>query len=391
MAPRSSAHLDLGHARDLLDLDVAGARRRRRSAPRRWSANPLSTARSGPKILTARSLLTPGDELVDAQRDRLRERRPAAPGCAAISARAPRRARALLRPVCHSRRGLSMMKTSLCSGPIGSSEISARPVLVTTVATSGKAQQPLLDHRRDRDRALERGVRQPDHVDRDRALVERRHEVGAHEAGPGRARPSSDGHRDAVGGRGPAHRARCSSAQVAAVEAPARSRTPARGACLSTIVRQRRHEEQRHDDRGEQREEQRQRQRAEHLALEPLQRQQRHEHERDDQDREGHRPGHLGHRRDDRRPRLARSPCSARWRRTFSATTIEASTTMPTEKASPPRLMRFDDSPAAPHDDEREEERDRQREDDDHRGAQLGEEQEEHEDDQQRRPARARR
>jgi len=30
-----------------------------------------------------------------------------------------------------------MMKTSLCSGPIGSSEISALPVLVTTVSTSG--------------------------------------------------------------------------------------------------------------------------------------------------------------------------------------------------------------------------------------------------------------
>ena len=30
-----------------------------------------------------------------------------------------------------------MMSTSLCSGPMGSSEISARPVLVTTVLTSG--------------------------------------------------------------------------------------------------------------------------------------------------------------------------------------------------------------------------------------------------------------
>ncbi len=39
---------------------------------------------------------------------------------------------------------------------------------------------------------------------------------------------------------------------------------------------------------------------------------------------------------------------SARWRRTFSTTTIDASTTIPTEKARPPRLMRFEDSPARP-------------------------------------------
>ena len=39
---------------------------------------------------------------------------------------------------------------------------------------------------------------------------------------------------------------------------------------------------------------------------------------------------------------------SARCRRTFSTTTIEASTTMPTEKARPPRLMRFEVRPAQP-------------------------------------------
>ena len=44
---------------------------------------------------------------------------------------------ALERPVFHSRRGLSMMNRSLCSGPMGSSAISARPVLDTTVVISG--------------------------------------------------------------------------------------------------------------------------------------------------------------------------------------------------------------------------------------------------------------
>ena len=48
------------------------------------------------------------------------------------------------------------------------------------------------------------------------------------------------------------------------------------------------------------------------------------------------------------RRRSDRSRFSARRRRTFSATTIDASTTMPTEKASPPRLIRFDESPKAP-------------------------------------------
>ncbi len=38
----------------------------------------------------------------------------------------------------------------------------------------------------------------------------------------------------------------------------------------------------------------------------------------------------------------------ARWRRMFSTTTMEASTTMPTEKARPPRLMRFEVSPVEP-------------------------------------------
>ena len=48
------------------------------------------------------------------------------------------------------------------------------------------------------------------------------------------------------------------------------------------------------------------------------------------------------------RVRDSPGPASARWRRMFSATTIDASTTIPTENASPPRLIRFDDSPAHP-------------------------------------------
>ena len=46
--------------------------------------------------------------------------------------------------------------------------------------------------------------------------------------------------------------------------------------------------------------------------------------------------------------RLASPGASARCRRTFSTTTMEASTTMPTEKASPPRDMRFEVSPSRP-------------------------------------------
>ena len=42
-----------------------------------------------------------------------------------------------------------------------------------------------------------------------------------------------------------------------------------------------------------------------------------------------------------RRLALAVGRC-ARWRRTFSTTTIDASTTMPTENARPPRLIRFE-------------------------------------------------
>ena len=38
----------------------------------------------------------------------------------------------------------------------------------------------------------------------------------------------------------------------------------------------------------------------------------------------------------------------ARWRRTFSTTTIDASTTMPTENARPPRLIRLAVSPTRP-------------------------------------------
>ena len=41
------------------------------------------------------------------------------------------------RPEVQARRGFSMTNTSVCSGPMGSSEISARPVLDTTVSTSG--------------------------------------------------------------------------------------------------------------------------------------------------------------------------------------------------------------------------------------------------------------
>ena len=46
--------------------------------------------------------------------------------------------------------------------------------------------------------------------------------------------------------------------------------------------------------------------------------------------------------------RLAPVGACARWRRTFSTTTIEASTTMPTEKARPPRLIRLEVSPTWP-------------------------------------------
>ena len=44
----------------------------------------------------------------------------------------------------------------------------------------------------------------------------------------------------------------------------------------------------------------------------------------------------------------AESGDSARWRRMFSTTTMDASTTMPTEKASPPRLIRFEVIPRGP-------------------------------------------
>ena len=53
---------------------------------------------------------------------------------------------------------------------------------------------------------------------------------------------------------------------------------------------------------------------------------------------------------------------------------------MPTEKASPPRLMRFDESPDAPHDDEGDEEGERQGDQHHQRGAQLRHEEEEDED-----------
>ena len=101
------------------------------------SAYSFNRSRSGPKILTARSLLTP--EISSLTRRAIgceNERR--SPGIAESSLLIASTSSCLSRPVFQSLRGFSMMKTSLCSGPIGSSEISARPVLVTTVATSGK-------------------------------------------------------------------------------------------------------------------------------------------------------------------------------------------------------------------------------------------------------------
>ena len=147
MASRSSSTSTCGHARDLLDLHVARARRRRRQRRGGPVRKLLQDLQVGAEDLDRQVALDARDQLVDAQRDRLRERQPQ-PG----NGRPARRCMRLdqLRPCSapSSTRccGLSMMKTSFCSGPIGSSEISARPVLVTTVATSGKRAGPLLDH-----------------------------------------------------------------------------------------------------------------------------------------------------------------------------------------------------------------------------------------------------
>ena len=100
------------------------------------SACGFSTSRSGPNTLTARSLLTP--EISSLTRSAMgceNDRR--TPGITARSALMASTNSSLVRPVFHSFSGCSMMTRSFCSGPIGSSEISARPVFVTTVSTSG--------------------------------------------------------------------------------------------------------------------------------------------------------------------------------------------------------------------------------------------------------------
>ena len=84
--------------------------------------------------------LDAGDQLVDAQRDRLREGEPHAREPAELLLHRRDELRPWSSPLVHSLRALSMISRSLCSGPIGSSEISARPVLLTTAVTSGNAR-----------------------------------------------------------------------------------------------------------------------------------------------------------------------------------------------------------------------------------------------------------
>ena len=104
------------------------------------AAASRSISTSSPKTFTARSLFTP--EMSSFTRKAMGcENESRSPGICPSSFCIASTSSALSRPVPHSRRGLSMTKTSFCSGPIGSSEISARPVLVTTVSTSGKRRR----------------------------------------------------------------------------------------------------------------------------------------------------------------------------------------------------------------------------------------------------------
>ena len=102
------------------------------------SASPLSSARSAPNTLTARSLFTP--EMSSFTRSAMGwEKENRRPGIRERSSCMAAASSARERPPPKARRGLSITKTSVCSGPMGSSEISARPVLETTASTSGKA------------------------------------------------------------------------------------------------------------------------------------------------------------------------------------------------------------------------------------------------------------
>ena len=104
-----------------------------------WSAVSLSSSSSGPKTLIARSLFTP--EISSLTRRAIGcEQAPRTPGTSSSAPLIAPSSCARARPVVHSSRGWSMISTSVCSGPIGSSEISARPVLDTTVRISGNAR-----------------------------------------------------------------------------------------------------------------------------------------------------------------------------------------------------------------------------------------------------------
>ena len=102
------------------------------------SATDFRISRSGPKTFTARSLFTP--EISSFTRSAIGcENEYRKPGTWPRSAAMASTSSVLSRPPPHGRRGLSVTNTSVCSGPIGSSLISARPDLQTTVDTSGKA------------------------------------------------------------------------------------------------------------------------------------------------------------------------------------------------------------------------------------------------------------
>ena len=107
------------------------------------SAKPLSVLEVRAEDLHGQVALHAGDELVHPERDGLGEgeAEPREPGQLALHGLGqlglgPR-------PTSRLRRGFSMTKTSVCSGPMGSSEISARPVLETTVSTSGNLRSVL--------------------------------------------------------------------------------------------------------------------------------------------------------------------------------------------------------------------------------------------------------
>jgi hypothetical protein len=189
-------------------------------------------------------------------------------------------------------RGFSITNTSVCSGPIGSSLISARPVLLTTVSTSGKVSR-----RFSRNSATS--------TEPSSEAFGRRTTLMASE-------PSSSGGMNSVPSRGSSARlpARTTPAassvqaappqralqqpQVALVEAPHEGEL-ALGRHAQQQVRQRRHHRQRHDQRDEQRDQHGHRQRREHAPFDALQREQRHQRDGDDEHRERHRARHLDH------------------------------------------------------------------------------------------------